>query len=146
MTDCCDTNLPADSFEPTDTTFVVGPDYGEANLFLDPPSVVVEPTFTDTGAVDSGHPALDALPSAEDYGLQADPYDYILDMAHSAPQLDAPVNLLGPNAPSLATIDNHMDATDQNLMDANPGYSTGVDPSTGEVANYAPGDMTPTLP
>jgi hypothetical protein len=151
MSDCCDTNLPAD-VDPTgsDTVFVVGPSYGETDpVLVDPGSTqtgadtlfIVGPSYGETDpVVVSDNPVTDSpgqtitLPSM---------YDDILELQLTNPHPDIPVAPLGPNAPSLATSDNHMDATWLNQINPNPGYDAGVDPSTGQVGYYGPGDMTP---
>lgn len=89
--------------------------------------------------------AIDQLPDISEYGLGADPYAYILDMAHSTPQLDVPITMFDSNAPSLASIDDQMHATTLNSINANPGFEARYDSSTGSVAYFAPGDLTPSF-
>ena len=90
--------------------------------------------------------AVDSLPPASAYGFETDPFADIIDLLHTDPQPDGPMPLFDPNAPSLATALNHLDAATLNVINPNPGYDAGVDPSTGSVAWYAPGDMTPSIP
>jgi hypothetical protein len=89
--------------------------------------------------------AIDQLPDSSEYGLPVPLYDDIIELARSNPQPDVPVAMSDVNVPSLASIDNQMDASMLNIIDAYPGFEARVDPSTDSVAYFAPGDLTPSF-
>ena len=85
--------------------------------------------------------AIDLLP---EYPLPVNPFEDLEDLVRNNHQPDVPVTMLDPNAPSLASIDNQLDASTSNTMLFNEGYTAQLDDS-GTVAWFAPGDLTPSF-